>query len=350
MKFKHYLIVFIASFGLSLFFASCLNDDNKIPPNCYDLILNNGEEGIDCGGPCEQECNHCINGIYEPNKGETWVDCGGPCPVCAQCSNGILDGDETGIDCGGSCGGCELLCGDGLLNGNEDEIDCEYDGEGDESCPLCPTCTDGIMNGTEAGIDCGGTNCAPCCTSGNCKNGAADGNEFWIDCGGSTCPDCVDTLYWKIGAGNVPYHSIAITASDIVETAENITISVGPSNLEGNLNLMFTKSNLVGQVWSLAGTNATLTYTDISGTYGPNPALTANGNVVVVKQPTTATAQNNRNPVVIPDNDFDGCHKPTGTYTFYRVSFSGPLYNIMDPTLPPIQLNDGLFQFTFFVP
>ena len=31
--------------------TSCLNDDNLIGENCYDEILNNGEELVDCGGP-----------------------------------------------------------------------------------------------------------------------------------------------------------------------------------------------------------------------------------------------------------------------------------------------------------
>ncbi len=59
-----------------------INDDPK-EPNCFDGIQNNGETGIDCGGPncvpCEQPS--CDDGIL--NNGETRIDCGGPnCDPC----------------------------------------------------------------------------------------------------------------------------------------------------------------------------------------------------------------------------------------------------------------------------
>jgi len=300
MKFKHYLFVFIASFGMSLFLASCLNDDNKIPPNCYDGIQNNSEEGIDCGGSCE-ECDHCINGIYEPNKGETWVDCGGPCPVCPQCANGIKDGDEVGIDCGGICGGCEMLCGDGLLNGLEDEIDCEYDEDGvDESCPHCPTCIDEVLNGTETGIDCGGSNCAPCCTSNNCRNGIIDGNEFWTDCGGSICPDCADTLYFKVFPTTSSY--FLPTAFMEVDYSTDPVISVSTAGFTSNggaIILTFTASPIPNQQYDLATINpaiASISYTDEVGATYSSGFGNATGKITFVKKAT----------VTIPDNELDG--------------------------------------------
>jgi hypothetical protein len=48
-------------------------------PTCTDGIQNQGETGIDCGGPCPA-CPTCNDGIQ--NQGETGVDCGGPCPAC----------------------------------------------------------------------------------------------------------------------------------------------------------------------------------------------------------------------------------------------------------------------------
>lgn len=50
-------------------------------PNCFDVIQNGAETGVDCGGTCI---------------------------TCAdRCSNGVQDGDETGLDCGGiSCAAC----------------------------------------------------------------------------------------------------------------------------------------------------------------------------------------------------------------------------------------------------
>jgi uncharacterized protein YfiM (DUF2279 family) len=54
---------------------------------------------------CLQACSSggatCTDGIQ--NQGETGIDCGGPCAACVTCNDGIQNGDETGIDCGGSC-------------------------------------------------------------------------------------------------------------------------------------------------------------------------------------------------------------------------------------------------------
>lgn len=48
--------------------------------SCFDSFHNQGEEGIDCGGPCATACPTCVDGI--PNQSEEGVDCGGPCPSC----------------------------------------------------------------------------------------------------------------------------------------------------------------------------------------------------------------------------------------------------------------------------
>lgn len=107
----------------------------------------------------------CTDG--EQNQGETGIDCGGPCTACANvatCSDGIQNGGETGVDCGGSCSTpCSVTatCSDGIQNGTETGVDCGG------TCPACSTstCTDGIQNGTETGVDCGGT-CSPCASTG----------------------------------------------------------------------------------------------------------------------------------------------------------------------------------------
>ncbi|MBI5544326.1 MAG: hypothetical protein HY901_10580, partial [Deltaproteobacteria bacterium] len=74
-----------------------------IGPSCTDGIQNQGETGIDCGGPCAA-CPTCSDGIQ--NQGETGIDCGGPCAACPTCSDGIRNQGETGIDCGGPCPAC----------------------------------------------------------------------------------------------------------------------------------------------------------------------------------------------------------------------------------------------------
>lgn len=53
------------------------------------------------GGPAPT----CDDGIQ--NQGEEGIDCGGPCAPCPTCDDGIQNGDETGVDCGGSCAPCE---------------------------------------------------------------------------------------------------------------------------------------------------------------------------------------------------------------------------------------------------
>ncbi|MFC1691101.1 hypothetical protein ACFL0W_02865 [Nanoarchaeota archaeon] len=85
-----------------------------LPPTetCSDGIRNQGESGIDCGGPCTA-CPSCSDGRQNCHDGscEEGTDCGGPCAVnCGpkpSCDDGIQNGYESGIDCGGSCRSCE---------------------------------------------------------------------------------------------------------------------------------------------------------------------------------------------------------------------------------------------------
>lgn len=74
-------------------------------PTCFDLIKNQGEAGVDCGGPCPP-CPSCFDRIR--NQGEAGVDCGGPCPACPTCFDGMMNQGEEGIDCGGPCPSCEV--------------------------------------------------------------------------------------------------------------------------------------------------------------------------------------------------------------------------------------------------
>ena len=60
--------------------ASSCSDTIDNTGTCYDGIQNQGEQGVDCGGPCQSVCPSCADGIL--NQGETAVDCGGPCDPC----------------------------------------------------------------------------------------------------------------------------------------------------------------------------------------------------------------------------------------------------------------------------
>jgi hypothetical protein len=324
MKLKQSLYIFLTVFATSFFVASCLNKDNKIPPNCYDGEKNNGEVGKDCGGPCP-ECNHCTNGVWDPTRGETWVDCGGECPPCTQCWNGIQDGDETGIDCGGSCNrACASLCTDGLLNGDESEIDCGG------ACPACATCTDGILNGTEVGIDCGGVNCPPCSTDNNCTNNSMDGDEFWVDCGGTICPRCKDTLYWvdpvsltSVYAGvlnRIVNNAASLTVTGTSADASTVTFTIPRSNASAPYYNLALSPYLVS---STTAPSITLAYTFAGVTY-------SSANIVTPALPATITIQRYVYSVPL-------------SREFFRVLFSGTLF---DTTGASIDLSGGVFMYT----
>ncbi len=117
-------------------------------PSCTDNVNNQGERGVDCGGPCELE-------PYED-------DC---------CDNNIKDEEEEGIDCGGICKVCgEQVCND---NGVCDEASGEDCRTCSDDCLTCEAlCNDGQKStaSAEEGIDCGGycsKECSNVCTVNN---------------------------------------------------------------------------------------------------------------------------------------------------------------------------------------
>ncbi|MBN1544676.1 hypothetical protein JW898_04390 [Candidatus Woesearchaeota archaeon] len=101
------------------------------------------------------------------NQGETGIDCGGPCPPCPSCTDSILNQQEEKVS--------QIMSAD-----TKDRSDC-----GGPFCPVCPTCEDNIMNQGEENVDCGGP-CGPCAT---CNDGIRNQGEVNIDCGGP-CPSC----------------------------------------------------------------------------------------------------------------------------------------------------------------
>lgn len=108
---KKNIVLLTVIFGLLLATISLTECKHE---TCADLIQNQGETGIDCGGNCEI-CATCLDG--QKNQDETDVDCGGKyCPPCPSCTDGILNQDETSIDCGGVCGACVICVGNGQNN------------------------------------------------------------------------------------------------------------------------------------------------------------------------------------------------------------------------------------------
>ncbi len=163
-------------------------------PTCSDGIQNQGEEGVDCGGPCPA-CETCDDGIQ--NQGEEGIDCGGPCAPCITCFDGIQNQGEEGIDCGGPCPACGT-CNDGIQNQGEEGIDCGG------PCAPCETCNDGIQNQGEEGVDCGG----PCPACATCNDGIQNQGEEGIDCGGPCSPCPPPPPYCASSGNNTNYEYI----------------------------------------------------------------------------------------------------------------------------------------------
>ncbi len=362
MKLRSYVFVFLTALAGSAFLASCLNEENKIPDNCYDGVLNNGEnpEGyanagvvmLDCGGPNCVPCDHCANNVFEPWLDEEWRDCGGECDPCQQCNNGIKDGDEEAVDCGGTaCGSCNDLCGDGLLNGYEIETDC-IDGTDLSACccTFCPTCDDGEKNGLEWGIDCGGPECAPCCATGNCGNGYTDGAEFNTDCGGLICDDCTNSMSWVIDGESFSTPAAMVTAdyTDPVFTFTNCPAFADPEYTIpiGNMSLVFTApfdANWVATTfafpipWPTA--DYAIVFTDDIGEIYSSSELGGSGYITISKM----------DEAIVPNSNLDECNKPAGTYQYFRGTFHGILANA-DIAFPTKECTSGSFQFTIYTP
>jgi len=156
---------------------------------CYDFQINDSYgDGICCGyGQGSYDISIAGSSVASGGQfGSTEVQnfcAGGSAP--ATCDDGIQNQGETGVDCGGpNCSPC-VSCNDGIQNGNETGVDCGGD------CDACPTCNDGVQNGSETGIDCGGPDCAPCDNGGGSDSEIfahffENGWDGWID-GGSDC-------------------------------------------------------------------------------------------------------------------------------------------------------------------
>lgn len=139
----------------------CSLGSKGVPITCTNRLKDTGEEGLDCGGPCES-CNDCTNGILEKDENKINVDLGGGiisdcgglnCPSCPSCNDHIKNQGEMGVDCGGLC---SVSCidaqgedddGDGLTLSMElqkgtdpNSFDSDFDGLNDakDPYPLCP--------------------------------------------------------------------------------------------------------------------------------------------------------------------------------------------------------------------
>ncbi len=80
-------------------------DDTPYPDPCETFAYGEVEDyTVVVGGGGGGGGATCSDGIQ--NQGETGIDCGGPCAACPTCNDGIQNQGETGVDCGGPCVAC----------------------------------------------------------------------------------------------------------------------------------------------------------------------------------------------------------------------------------------------------
>ncbi len=206
-------------------------------PTCNDGIQNQGETGVDCGGPCapcavactDNEVNFSITFDNYPEE-TSWT-------LTTDAGVSISAGGTYGNQPDGSTITFDFCLADGCydLTINDsygDGICCSFgsgsytitDGSGNvlgsggsfgssETSSFClgggpvATCSDGIQNQGETGVDCGGP-CAPCNTGGGCTEVVVDEEDFdsgwgiWND-GGSDCVRSTAASYANSGTRTI---------------------------------------------------------------------------------------------------------------------------------------------------
>ena len=309
-------------------------------PTCTDGIQNQGETGIDCGGPCAPcPCtgtnvtvsitfdNYPEETSWTIKSGPTTVASGGPygsqpdgstLSIVVCLANGcydftINDSYGDGICCtygsgsytvssaagthasGGTfttsqttnfcLGGPAPTCTDGIQNQGETGIDCGG------PCAACPTCSDGIQNQGETGIDCGGP-CAACptgCTYGTINATSFDTWGIWSD-GGTDCQRST------ADAANAYTPSYCVRLRDNTGTSTTSTSNLALATYS-ELTVTFyfkTLSFATGEdFWLQISTNGGTTYTT-KASYAAGTSF-ANGNFysasVVIPGPFTNTTR-----------------------------------------------------------
>jgi len=118
----------------------------------------------------------CDDGIQ--NQGEDLIDCGGPCPACAC----LVDGD---CDDGAFCNGAEMCNAYGECQAGSAPCSGLYCDEGNDVCLECyddSDCDDGLF--------CSG---AETCVDGTCQAGTAVDCDDGIGCTDDSCNETTDS-------------------------------------------------------------------------------------------------------------------------------------------------------------
>jgi hypothetical protein len=128
-----------------------------VPVHCTDLVMDDGETGVDCGGG---ECAPCPGGSGCLHSSDCQSNNCIAATTCmtASCTDNVQNHGESDVDCGGPCPNkCKANLGCFFPSDCVDQVcvggKCQ-----------APTCMDGVQNGDETGVDCGGVTsaCPPC--------------------------------------------------------------------------------------------------------------------------------------------------------------------------------------------
>jgi len=292
-------------FRTSLLSSTACNrrENSPIASSCNDGIQNQGETGIDCGGPCTDCVTECqanevkltINFDNYPeetsweivNTGGNVIASGGPYVgedastlTITEClGNGCYDFTIKDVYADGIC--CSYGNGGYSLTANGNTLASGGTFSSAETTNFCLgspelTCEDGIQNQEETGIDCGGP-CAPC---PSCTDGIQNQQETGIDCGGP-CEPCLtgcpsNEIDIAINFDDYPEE----TSWDITNTEGEVLFSGGPYNNQPDASSLTLTECLNNGCYNFIINDV---YSDgICCSYGNGSyTITANGNVLV---------------------------------------------------------------------
>jgi hypothetical protein len=88
-----------------------------VPPTCEDGTQDEGETGVDCGGPCPA----CLDEACGADQDCVTYSCDALSDVCVQdqCVDHRQDGHETDVDCGGSDSCSRCLAGSRCVHNSD---------------------------------------------------------------------------------------------------------------------------------------------------------------------------------------------------------------------------------------
>jgi hypothetical protein len=225
---------------------------------CHDGELSRGEEGIDCGGPCEA-CHACD--VAVPERGEP----SGDDTPRGTCVDGVKNQGELGVDCGGPCPACAgpdlcagVLCRDALPCG---VATCDPatgacvrapapDGE---ACDDADACTSGDR--CEAG-ECVGEPVS-CGAPGQCSSSACDPAVgcVAVPTSGGACEG--EPFRWHVLAGSAFAEVVAIAADSsgaayvFGDFDGTIDLGADPLSTDGSRDLFVAKLDAAGHaLWA----------------------------------------------------------------------------------------------------